>query len=101
MTTIPEAKLAREAEMAYATLAGVTDYDVWKAESQVTLDEVLENAAANETAITETVGRAIETLPADHTCDCHSALEGTVNTPSEAVPAATKERLDPILGDYL
>jgi 5'-methylthioadenosine phosphorylase len=101
MTTIPEAKLAREAEMAYATLTGVTDYDVWKEESQVTLEEVLENARANEEAIKRTVERAIETLPADHTCDCHTALEGTINTPAEAIPAETRERLAPLVDDYL
>jgi 5'-methylthioadenosine phosphorylase len=101
MTTIPEAKLAREAEMAYATITGVTDYDVWKEDAQVTLEEVLENAAANEDAIKRTVERAIETLPADHTCDCHTALEGTINTPSHAIPAATKERLAPLVDDYL
>jgi 5'-methylthioadenosine phosphorylase len=101
MTTIPEAKLAREAELAYATLTGVTDYDVWKDGSQVTLEEVLENAQANEEAIKRTVERAIETLPADHTCDCHAALEGTINTPSGAIPDGTKERLAPLVGDYL
>jgi 5'-methylthioadenosine phosphorylase len=101
MTTIPEAKLAREAEMAYATITGVTDYDVWKEGAQVTLEEVLENAAANEDAIKRTVERAIETLPADHTCDCHTALEGTINTPSQAISAATKERLEPLVDDYL
>jgi 5'-methylthioadenosine phosphorylase len=101
MTTIPEAKLAREAELAYATVAGVTDYDVWKEGSEVTLDEVLENAVANETAIKRTVERAIETLPADHSCDCHTALEGTVNTPTDAVPAEIRERLDPLVGKYL
>jgi 5'-methylthioadenosine phosphorylase len=101
MTTIPEAKLAREAEMAYATVTGVTDYDVWKEGAEVTLQEVLENAQANEEAIKRTVERAIETLPADHTCDCHTALEGTVNTPTEAIPDETRERLDPLVGDYL
>jgi 5'-methylthioadenosine phosphorylase len=101
MTTIPEAKLAREAEMAYATITGVTDYDVWRDESQVTLEEVLENAQANETAIKRTVERAIETLPEDHSCDCHTALDGTVNTPTHAIPEETQERLDLLLGDYL
>jgi 5'-methylthioadenosine phosphorylase len=101
MTTIPEAKLAREAEMAYATVTGITDYDVWKDESQVTLEEVLANAQANEGAIKRTVERAIETLPADHTCDCHTALDGTINTPADVVPAGVTERLAPLVGDYL
>ena len=101
MTTIPEAKLAREAEIAYATITGITDYDVWREGSQVTLEEVLENAAANEKAIKRTVERAIETLPDDHRCDCHTALEGTVNTPTEAIPEETQEALGPLVGDYL
>jgi len=101
MTAIPEAKLAREAEMCYATVAGVTDYDVWKADSEVTLEEVLENAAANEDAIKATVERAIETLPEERDCDCGHSLEGTVNTPTEAIPEDTRERVDPILGEYL
>jgi 5'-methylthioadenosine phosphorylase len=101
MTAIPEAKLAREAEMCYATVAGVTDYDVWKADSEVTLEEVLENAAANEDAIKATVEHAIETLPEERDCDCGHSLEGTVNTPTEAIPEDTRERVEPLLGDYL
>jgi 5'-methylthioadenosine phosphorylase len=67
----------------------------------VSLEEVLENAAKNEDAIKETVERAIRSLPADHECDCHSALAGTVNTPGEAIPADTRERVDLLVGDYL
>jgi 5'-methylthioadenosine phosphorylase len=101
MTAIPEAKLAREAEMCYATVAGVTDYDVWKADSEVTLEEVLENAAANEDAIKATVEHAIETLPDERDCDCGHSLEGTVNTPTAAIPEDTRERVEPLLGEYL
>jgi 5'-methylthioadenosine phosphorylase len=79
----------------------VTDYDVWKEDSQVDLEEVLANAQANEQAIKRTVERAIETLPTDHRCDCHTALEGTVNTPTEAIPEETQERLGLLVGDYL
>jgi 5'-methylthioadenosine phosphorylase len=100
MTAIPEAKLAREAELAYAAVTGVTDYDVWR-EKSVTLEEVLENAAANEAALETLLTRAIRDLPADHTCDCHSALSGTINTPAKAVPEATRERLDLLVGEYL
>ena len=101
MTAIPEAKLAREAEIAYATIAGVTDYDVWKADSEVTLEEVLENAEKNQTAIKAAVEEAVRTLPDDLECDAHTSLEGTVNTPTEAIPDETKERVEPLLGDYL
>ena len=101
MTAIPEAKLAREAEMCYATLAGVTDYDVWKDDHEVTLEEVLENAAANEDAIKTAVEEAIRNFPEDHECDCHSSLEGTINTPTEAIPQETRERVDLLVGEYL
>ena len=101
MTAIPEAKLAREAEMCYATLAGVTDYDVWKADSEVTLEEVLENAAANEEAIKAAIEEAIRNFPEDHECDCHSSLEGTINTPTEAIPAETRDRVELLVGEYL
>ncbi|WP_434522862.1 S-methyl-5'-thioadenosine phosphorylase [Halorubrum sp. AS12] len=101
MTAIPEAKLAREAEIAYATIAGVTDYDVWKEDSEVTLEEVLENAEQNQKAIKAAVEEAVRTLPEDLECDAHTALEGTVNTPTEAIPEETKERVEPLLGDYL
>ena len=101
MTAIPEAKLAREAEIAYATIAGVTDYDVWKEDSEVTLEEVLENAEQNQAAIKAAVEEAVRTLPEDLECDAHTSLAGTVNTPTEAIPDETKERVEPLLGDYL
>ncbi|MGM0448671.1 MAG: S-methyl-5'-thioadenosine phosphorylase [Methanobacteriota archaeon] len=101
MTAIPEAKLAREAEIAYATIAGVTDYDVWKENSEVTLEEVLENAEKNQAAIKAAVEVAVQTLPEDLACEAHTALEGTVNTPTEAIPEETQERVEPLLGDYL
>jgi len=101
MTAIPEAKLAREAEIAYATIAGVTDYDVWKADSEVTLAEVLENAEQNQKAIKAAVEEAVRTLPDGLEFDAHTSLEGTVNTPTEAIPEDTRERVEPLLGDYL
>lgn len=101
MTAIPEAKLAREAELCYATVAGITDYDVWKVDSEVTLAEVLENAAANEDAIKETVRRAVETMPTQRDCDCGQAVEDAVNTPSEAIPPEVRERVELLVGEYL
>ncbi len=101
MTTIPEAKLAREAEIAYATLAGVTDYDVWRGKNEQRLDEVLEHAAANEREITATVEHAIRTLPENMDPAAHSALAGTINTSADAVPDAVRERLEPLVGEYL
>jgi 5'-methylthioadenosine phosphorylase len=100
MTAIPEAKLAREAELCYGTLAGVTDYDVWH-DREVTLEEVLENAAANREAITAALREAIETLPDERECDCEHAIAGAINTPAKAIPAATQERLSVLVGEYL
>ncbi len=101
MTAIPEAKLAREAELSYATIAGVTDYDVWKDDSEVTLEEVLENAAANQDAINRVIERAIRTMPETFESQAWSALEGTINTPVESIPADTRERVELLAGRYL
>ncbi|WP_136689794.1 S-methyl-5'-thioadenosine phosphorylase [Halorhabdus amylolytica] len=101
MTAIPEAKLAREAELSYATIAGVTDWDVWKDDAEVSLEEVLENAAANETVIKEAVQHAVETLPMNHSCACHAALEGTINTEPGAIPEETFRRVEPLVGEYV
>jgi 5'-methylthioadenosine phosphorylase len=100
MTAIPEAKLAREAELCYATLAGVTDYDVWH-DREVSLEEVLENATANRESITAALRRAIETLPEERDCDCEHAIAGAINTPAEAIPAETRDCLSVLVGDYL
>ncbi|AGB36464.1 S-methyl-5'-thioadenosine phosphorylase [Natronococcus occultus] len=101
MTTIPEAKLAREAELSYATVAGVTDYDVWNEDSEVTLQEVLENAEANQESINAVIEHAIRTMPEDFESEAWNALEGTINTPSEAIPEETRERVDLLAGEYL
>jgi 5'-methylthioadenosine phosphorylase len=101
MTAVPEAKLAREAELCYATVAGVTDFDVWKEGSEVTQEEVVENAIANEASITEVVERAVETMPAERECDCGSALDGAVATVPSSIDAEARERYGELLGDYL
>ena len=100
MTTVPEANLAREAELCYTTLAGVTDYDVWH-EEEVTLEEVLENAAANEQAIQRVLERAIRDLPEERDCDCGSALEGAINTPADAITREAREKVDLLVEEYL
>ena len=103
MTNLPEARLAREAEICYATLALVTDYDCWhEDEDQVTVSGVLENLRANvETAATLLRG-ILERVPArGAACGCADALEHAIITPLGAVPAATAARLRPILGRYL
>lgn len=101
MTTIPEAKLAREAEIAYATIAGVTDYGVWRGKNEDRLDEVLAHATANESAITATVEHAIREFPESMEPAAHSALDGAINTPADAVADDVRDRLEPLVGEYL
>jgi 5'-methylthioadenosine phosphorylase len=103
MTNLPEAKLAREAEIAYATLALVTDYDCWHPDhDSVTVEMVIANLQRNATnaqkVIQETVRRLNENPPAS---DAHSALKYAILTQLDKVPAATKEKLDLLLKKYL
>jgi 5'-methylthioadenosine phosphorylase len=100
MTAIPEAKLAREAEMCYATVAGVTDYDVWREGSEVTQEEVVENAQANEAAIKDTVEHAVREMPEKRDCDCGHALAGAIATDPDAVPQEARRRVETLAGDY-
>ncbi|HEY9875921.1 MAG TPA: S-methyl-5'-thioadenosine phosphorylase, partial [Candidatus Obscuribacterales bacterium] len=93
MTNLPEAKLAREAEIAYATLALVTDYDCWHPDhDSVTVDMIIANLQRNainaQKVIQETVRRLSENPPPS---DAHSALKHAILTPLDKVPAATKE----------
>ena len=103
MTNLPEAKLAREAEIAYATLALATDYDCWHPDhDSVTVDMVIANLQRNATnaqkVIQETVRRLAENPPAS---EAHSALKYAILTPLDKVPVATKEKLGLLLHKYL
>lgn len=103
MTNLPEAKLAREAEIAYATLALVTDYDCWHpAHDSVTVEMVIANLQRNgvnaQKAIQETVRRLAENPPPS---EAHSALKYAIVTPLDKVPTATKEKLGLLLQKYL
>ncbi|MDJ0714456.1 MAG: S-methyl-5'-thioadenosine phosphorylase [Prochloraceae cyanobacterium] len=103
MTNLPEAKLAREAEIAYATLALVTDYDCWHPDhDSVTVDMVVANLQRNATnaqkVIQETVRRLSKNPP---TSMAHSALKYAILTPLDKVSAATKEKLGLLLKKYL
>ncbi len=103
MTNLPEAKLAREAEIAYATLALVTDYDCWHPDhDSVTVEMVISNLQRNavnaQKVIQETVRRLSANPPQS---DAHSALKYAILTRLDAVPAATKEKLKLLLKKYL
>ncbi|NES80405.1 MAG: S-methyl-5'-thioadenosine phosphorylase [Moorea sp. SIO2B7] len=103
MTNLPEAKLAREAEIAYATLALVTDYDCWHPEhDHVTVDMVIDNLHRNATnaqkVIQETVRRLSDNPPPSA---AHSALKYAILTPMDKIPASTKEKLALLLEKYV
>jgi len=105
MTNLQEARLAREAEICYATLAMVTDYDCWHdTEDDVSVDGVLAALRANALMGQEAVRRAVAAAPAAGTpavCSCGEALRMALITDPAAVPAATLVKLAPIVGKYL
>jgi 5'-methylthioadenosine phosphorylase len=102
MTNLQEAKLAREAELCYSTLALVTDYDCWHPDhDSVTVDLVVANLLQNAGTAQRVIAGAVERLPIDRTCECATALASAIITRPEAVPPATRERLDLLVGKYL
>ncbi len=103
MTTLPEARLAREAELAYAVLALVTDYDVWHAsEEPVTTDAVLRVLAQNARVAQRILATAVPHISAAGCHDgCHHALADAIATAPDAIPPATRQRLALLLDKYL
>jgi 5'-methylthioadenosine phosphorylase len=102
MTNLQEAKLAREAELCYATMALVTDYDVWyEGEDDVTLEQVLSNVRRNVETAQAIVRRVVPALDLQADCRCRHAVENAINTPAELIPGATKAKLDLLIGKYL
>ncbi len=100
MTAIPEAKLAREAEICYSMIATVTDYDVWHDED-VTIEVIIENAMKNEAAVKDIIVSSLDKLSLEQHCMCKDALEGAITTVPSMIPYETKKRLYPIIGKYL
>ena len=103
MTALPEARLAREAELCYATLAMATDYDVWRAdEHAVTADMVIENIAKNVELSRRAVRAAVPKIAAaERACDCVSALAGAIVTAPDAISERARTRYDLLVGKYL
>jgi 5'-methylthioadenosine phosphorylase len=102
MTNLQEAKLAREAEICYATIALVTDYDCWHPEhDSVTVDMIVANLVANAKTAQAVIADAVSRLPFDRTCPCASALAHAILTRPEAIPAETRRALEPIIGRYV
>ena len=103
MTNLQEAKLAREAEICYTTLALVTDYDCWHPDhDSVTVEMIIANLTQNARTAQKVIAEAVRTLDtAPRTCACATALATAIITRPEHVPAATKAKLAPIVGKYL
>ena len=102
MTALPEAKLAREAEMCYATLACVTDYDVWHdVYGTVTVETVIANLGRNAAASQSILRRLIPSIREERPCVCGDALRNAIVTSKENVPRETLERLGPIVSRYI
>ncbi len=102
MTNLGEAKCAREAEIAYATMAMVTDYDCWKVdEAHVTVEMVIENLKRNAATAKAIISHVIPLLPTQADWPCHRALQNSIMTEKSLWPAATRRALKPIIGKYL
>ena len=101
MTALPEAKLAREAEICYSTLACVTDYDVWnETHEPVSAEMILSNLRKNVGTAKQVVDLAVQRLPGERICACATALKDSLVTPWHLVPEETKRKLAPIIGKY-
>jgi 5'-methylthioadenosine phosphorylase len=102
MTNLQEAKLAREAEICYTTLALVTDYDCWHPEhDSVTVEMVIANLLGNAKTAQQVIANAVERLPIERTCECAKALATAIITRKDTIPADTKQRLAPLVGKYV
>ena len=102
MTNLQEAKLAREAEICYTTIALVTDYDCWHPDhDSVTVEMVMSTLAKNSATAQQIIAGAIERLPYERTCECANALKYALVTRPEMVPEHVKKDLAPIIGRYI
>ena len=101
MTNLQEAKLAREAEICYATVAMVTDYDCWHADhAAVTVTAIIANLNKNAENAAKVVAAAVAAMPAERACKCGSALAHAIITDRARVPETTRQKLDIIVGKY-
>ncbi|HEX2186032.1 MAG TPA: S-methyl-5'-thioadenosine phosphorylase [Chloroflexota bacterium] len=102
MTALPEAKLAREAEICYATLAFATDYDVWhETEAVVTVELVVRNLLANVENGKRIIKSALPAIGGKRTCPCASALKDAILTQRELIPEEARRRLQPLISKYV
>jgi 5'-methylthioadenosine phosphorylase len=102
MTNFAEAKLAREAEMCYSTLAAVTDYDCWySGHESVTIDMVIHNLQKNIENAKKILVKTIKNVPLKRTCSCQDALKYAIVTDKKVIPQKIKKDLDIIIGKYM
>ena len=102
MTALPEAKLAREAEICYAIIAGVTDYDCWQEDSPPTpIDDIIAALKQNTQKIRDIIKLAVARIPDKRQCDCATALKTAIVTDPKLIPAEQKKKLDLLIGKYL
>ena len=102
MTNLQEAKLAREAEICYTTIALVTDYDCWHpSHDSVTIDLIVANLTQNAKTAQQVIASAVERLPIARECECSRALAHAIITRPEAIPDSVKTALQPLVGKYL
>ena len=102
MTALPEAKLAREAEICYAIIAGVTDYDSWQEKSEpITIDVILNILRQNIDTIKKIIKLAVARIPQKRNCECATALKAAIVTAPKFIPPEQKEKLNLLIGKYL
>ncbi|MGB8661818.1 MAG: S-methyl-5'-thioadenosine phosphorylase [Candidatus Acidiferrum sp.] len=101
MTNVTEAKLAREAEICYATIAMITDFDCWQPEHEsVTASQIIATLVQNAENAQKVLREAVRAMPAERNCKCGAALKHALVTDMKLVPKATKKRLEAIIGKY-
>lgn len=102
MTNLTEAKLAREAELCYATISMITDYDCWHPQHDaVTLSEIMANLTKNTENVQRVIHELVRSLPEQRQCKCAAALAHAIVTDRKLISAAAKKRLAPIIGKYI
>ncbi len=102
MTALPEAKLAREAEICYAIIGCVTDYDSWHERNEpVAVDVILNTMCQNVDAAKKIIKLAVGRMPDNRACECATALKGSIVTAPELIPAGQKKKLNLLIGKYI
>ena len=101
MTNMAEARLAREAEICFVTLAMVTDYDCWHTSENVTVEVILQNLKKNSQVAKDIIKNTITNMPDKRGCSCGASLKDAIVTARDAIPDSAKKKLDIIIGKYL